>query len=50
MKETNESFASPESERKITREEVVNAYRKFVEQGVTHPDDLDLENKDVSRA
>ncbi|MEX0877670.1 MAG: hypothetical protein WDZ40_02265 [Candidatus Spechtbacterales bacterium] len=45
-----ESFPSPESEKEITREEVINAYKKFVEQGVKNPDDLDFENAEVKDA
>lgn len=34
----------------ITREQVVNAYKKFVERGITNPDDLDLEDPEVKEA
>lgn len=44
-----ESFPSPEP-KKITREEVINIYKKFVEQGIKNPDDLDLENPEVKKA
>lgn len=45
-----ESFPSPESKEEITREEVVNVYKKFVEQGIKNPDDLDLESAEVKEA
>ena len=45
-----ESFPSPESKKEITREEVINTYKKFVEQGIKSPDDLDLENPEVKEA
>lgn len=45
-----ESFSTPESEKEITREEVINTYNKFVEQGIKNPDDLDLENPEVRGA
>ena len=45
-----ESFPSPESKKEITRDEVINVYKKFVEQGVKNPDDLDLENPEVKEA
>ena len=45
-----ESFPSPESKGEVTREEVINAYKKFVEQGIKSPDDLDLENTEVKDA
>lgn len=44
-----ESFPSPES-KKITREEVINIYKKFVERGIKNPDGLDLENPEVKEA
>lgn len=34
----------------VTRQEVVNAYTKFVEQGVTNPDRLDLKDPKVQEA
>lgn len=46
---TGESFPTPEPE-KITREEVVEAYKKFVERGVKHPNNLDLEDPEVREA
>ena len=45
-----ESFPTPESKKEITREEVINAYKKFVEQGIKSPDALDLENQEVKEA
>ena len=45
-----EAFSSIEPENQIKREEVISAYRKFVEQGVTNPDDLDLEDTEVQTA
>lgn len=47
MKET---FSSPESEKEISREEVIASYQKFVERGITNPDDLDLEDPEVQAA
>ncbi len=44
-----ESLPSPESE-KITREQVVNAYKQFVDQGFTNPDDLDPTDPNVQAA
>lgn len=46
----NESFSSPEQKSEITRGEVISAYRRFVEQGITNPDDLDLNNPEVQEA
>ena len=46
----SESFSSPESKKEITREEVINVYKKFVERGIKSPDDLDLENPEVKEA
>ncbi|MEK7568422.1 MAG: hypothetical protein AAB498_02245 [Patescibacteria group bacterium] len=45
-----ESFPSPESDNKITREKVIDAYKKFVERGIKNPDDLDLEDSEVKEA
>ncbi len=45
-----ESFPSPESEKEIAREEVVNAYKKFVERGIKNPDDLDFKDPEVKEA
>ncbi len=45
-----ESFPSPESKSEITREKVIDAYRKFVERGIKNPDDLDLEDPEVKEA
>ena len=45
-----ESFSSLESENKITREKVIDAYKKFVERGIKNPDDLDLEDSEVKEA
>ncbi|MFH1182735.1 MAG: hypothetical protein V1690_00535 [Candidatus Moraniibacteriota bacterium] len=46
----NESFPKPETERGITREEAIASYKKFVEKGITSPDDLDLEDPEVKKA
>lgn len=45
-----ESFPSPESGEKIKREQVVDAYKKFVERGITNPDSLDLDDPEVKEA
>lgn len=45
-----ESFSSPESGEKINREQVVDAYKKFVERGITNPDDLNLSDPEVQEA
>lgn len=45
-----DSFPPLESGKEITKEEVINAYKKFIEQGVKNPDDLDLENPEVKQA
>ena len=39
-----------ESQEEISREQVINNYRKFVEKGITNPDDLDLNNPEVIEA
>lgn len=39
-----------EAETKITREEVMEAYKKFNEKGIGNPDDLDLEDPEVQKA
>ena len=44
------SLPSPELKKIITKEEVIAAYRKFVERGITNPDDLDLEDAEVKEA
>jgi|GEM_PF-935968 len=46
----NESPQPPESEKRITREEVIEGYKKFVAQGITNPDDLDLDDQEVKKA
>lgn len=43
-----EEIRVPES--KVTREEVLATYRKFVERGITSPDDLDLNDAEVKEA
>ena len=43
-------LVSPESEKKIMREDVINSYKKFVERGIKNPDDLDLEDPEVRAA
>lgn len=45
-----ESFPSPESREKIKREQVVDAYKKFVNRGITNPDDLNLSDPEVQEA
>ena len=46
----DEKLPKPESQETITREQVIEAYKKFVEQGITSPDSLDLENPEVIAA
>ncbi|MFA5020530.1 MAG: hypothetical protein WC517_00480 [Patescibacteria group bacterium] len=41
---------SPESKKEITREEVIAAYKKFIERGVTNPNNLGSENPEVKEA
>lgn len=45
-------LSPPEQEpiHEITKEEVVAAYGRFVERGITNPDDLDLEDPEVKEA
>lgn len=43
-----ESFI--ESEEVIRREEVIDAYKKFVEQGIMNPNDLDFNDAEVMEA
>ncbi len=38
------------SEPQFNREQVVDAFRKFVEKGITHPDDLPLDDQEVISA
>ena len=40
---------SPSPE-KVSKDQVVGAYRKFVERGITSPDDLDLDDPEVIEA
>lgn len=42
-----ESFLSPE---KVSKDQVIDAYKKFVEQGITSPDALDLDDPEVIEA
>lgn len=44
-----ESFSTPESP-KVTREEVINAYKKFTESGIGDPAELDLADPEVIKA
>jgi len=46
----NEYSLSPESEQKIKREQVIDAYKKFVERGITNPDDLNPNDPEVNEA
>ena len=46
----NEKFPTPESQEKISREQVISAYKKFVERGITNPDKLDLDDPEVIEA
>ncbi len=34
----------------VTRDQVIEAYKKFVEEGITSPDDLDLNDSEVIEA
>ena len=43
----NEQFPSPESQKQISRAEVVGAYQKFIERGITNPDALDSDDPEV---
>jgi hypothetical protein len=47
---TENSFESPESEPLVTRDAVIEAYQKFVERGVTNPDDLNPHDPEVKTA
>lgn len=44
------TIPSPESKKNITREDVIDIYKKFVALGIKSPDDLDLENPEVRAA
>jgi len=44
-----DSEVSPEMKKNITREEIVEAYRKFTERGITNPDDLNMEDSEVQK-
>jgi hypothetical protein len=47
----NESLRTPEEfAREITREEAASAYKMFIDQGITNPDDLDLDDPKVREA
>jgi len=41
---------SSELKKEITREEVIVAYKKFIEQGIKNPDNLDPKNIEVKKA
>jgi len=41
---------SPESGEIVKKEEVIQAYKKFVEQGIKNPGDLDLDDPEVQKA
>lgn len=45
-----EQFPTPEINQSINREEIINAYKKFVEQGITNPDVLDNADSGVKEA
>lgn len=45
----SENISAPE-EPKFTREQVVDAFKKFPQKGITNPDDLDLKDGDVINA
>jgi len=42
-----EQFSSTESQKEITREKVIAAYKKFVERGIKSPNDLDSNDAEV---
>jgi hypothetical protein len=46
----NESFPTPESPEEVSREEVVNAYKKFAEAGFGDPAELDMSDPEVLEA
>ncbi len=46
----NELPSVPESKNKITRAQAIDACKKFVEQGITDPNYLDLEDPEVKAA
>lgn len=46
----NESYQSHESKEVIAKESVISAYKKFVERGITSPDQLDLSDPEVQKA
>jgi len=51
----NEFSSSPEFDNEVAKEvadkkAAINAYKKFVEKGITHPDDLDLKDPEVKEA
>ena len=46
----NEEFPKTESQEKITREQVIDAYKKFVEKGINTPDVLDPTDPEVIAA
>lgn len=37
-------------QQEVTREQVIEAYKKFVERGITSPDDLDMDDPEVIEA
>lgn len=41
---------SIEKDKKVSKEQVIDAYRKFVERGITSPDTLDLDDMEVVEA
>ena len=46
----NESFPIFESQEKISRQQVIDAYKKFIERGIISPDALDLDDPEVALA
>lgn len=46
----SESYQSHETKEKITKEAVIDAYKKFVDRGIASPDDLDLSDPEVQKA
>jgi len=50
IKNMKESFPSPLSPEKNSKEEVLAAYHKFVERGIKSPDELDSSDPEVAEA
>lgn len=46
----SEGLSPTENNGDISKDRVISAYKKFVEKGITHPDDLDLQDPEVQEA